>query len=86
MGKNDEITAKWAKETSQSILGVKIEKQINDCLQSIKNAVSRNEMSVNIDMYAEQLTKRELEKRGFNVTQHSDQRDGSFLNINWEQS
>ena len=80
----DEITAKWAKDTSQKLLHIKIEKQINDCLQAIKNAVSRNEMSVNIDIYADQLTKRELEKRGFKVTQHSDQRNEDRLNINWE--
>jgi len=84
MVNDNEITAKWAKDTTQNVLGVKIEKQINDCLRGIKNAVSRNEMSVNIDMYADQLTKKELEKRGFKIRQHSDQREGSFLNINWE--
>jgi hypothetical protein len=84
MVNNEEVTAKWAKVTSQKILGIKIEKELADCLQAIKNSVSRNESSVNIDIYANQLTKIELEKRGFKVTQHSDQREGSYLNINWE--
>lgn len=80
---NDKITAEWARKTSSEILGDKVKSQIDTCLLEIKRAVSRNESSTNIGIYAESLTIQELRKRGFNCDQHSDQRDGSYLYIKW---
>jgi len=81
---NKEITADWARKTAQSILGEKIEKEINMCLDSIKNAVKLNNFSTTVTAYINDLTKQELEKRGFKVTKYTgDQRDGSYTSITW---
>jgi hypothetical protein len=78
-----EITAEWARKTATTILGIKVEKQVEQCLQIIKNAVSKNEMSTSVGIYADSLTIKELQKRGFIVKQYDDQRDGSYLSISW---
>jgi len=80
---NDKITAEWARKTANEILGVKVKTQIEQCLKFIEGAVSRNELSTSISMYADKLTIKELEKRGFSVKQQNDQRDGSYLTISW---
>ena len=81
---NNEITAEWARKTAQSILGEKLEKELNNCLDNIKRAVKENKFSTSVGFYIDDLTKRELEKRGFNVTKYTgDQRDGSYTTITW---
>lgn len=80
---NNEITAEWARKTAQSILGEKLEKELNNCLDNIKRAVKENRFSVSVSIYIDELTKKELEKRGFSVTKYSDQRDGSYTTITW---
>jgi hypothetical protein len=80
---NSEITAEWARKTATSILGDKVKQQVEVCLKYIKLAVERNEMSIYVNIYADQLTITELTKRGFKCKQHDDQRDGSSLQINW---
>lgn len=80
---NNEVTADWARKTVQSILGEKLEKELNKCLEIIKNAVKENRFSVSSSIYIDELTKKELEKRGFSVTKYSDQRDGSYTTITW---
>lgn len=80
---NSEITAEWARKTATSVLGDKVKQQVDICLNHIKQAVARNDMSCYVNMYADQLTINELRKRGFKCEQHSDQRDGSSLQINW---
>ncbi len=79
----DEITADWARKTSKEILGQKVQSQINQCLVAIEHAVSINRNECNVDIWVETLTKQDLEKRGFKVIQHSDQRNGDFLQISW---
>lgn len=83
MEKYKEITATWARETSTAILGVKLQEQLTECFEAIKNSVSNNSDSVTVDLYADNLTIKELEKRGFTVKTVSDQRDGSFTTISW---
>lgn len=80
---DNEVTADWARKTAQSILGEKLEKELNMCLENIKNAVKLNNFSTSVGAYINDLTKQELEKRGFKVTKYSDQRDGSYTTINW---
>lgn len=81
---NNEITADWARKTAQSILGEKLEKELNMCLESIKNSVKLNNFSTSVGTYINDLTKLELEKRGFKVTKYTgDQRDGSYTTITW---
>ena len=78
-----EITAEWARKTSESILGEKVHKQIEACLNAIENAVKQNKMSCSVGIYADALVIKELNRRGFSVKQYDDQRDGSYLTISW---
>lgn len=78
-----EITAEWARKTSESILGEKVHKQIETCLNAIENAVKQNKMSCSVGIYADALVIKDLNKRGFSVKQYDDQRDGSYLTISW---
>jgi len=78
-----EITAEWARKTSESILGEKVNKQIEACLNAIENAVKQNKMSCSVGIYADALVIKDLNKRGFSVKQYDDQRDGSYLTISW---
>lgn len=78
-----EITAEWARKTSESILGEKVNKQIETCLNAIENAVKQNKMSCSVGIYADALVIKDLNKRGFSVKQYDDQRDGSYLTISW---
>ena len=82
---NDEVTAEWARKTSQNILGEKVKKHIETCLMYIRSAVIRNDLSVDITIYVEELTLTELRKRGFTVTKHvaQDQREGDYITIKW---
>lgn len=79
----EEITAEWARKTSESILGEKVHKQIETCLNAIENAVKQNKMSCSVGIYADALVINVLNKRGFSVKQYDDQRDGSYLTISW---
>lgn len=79
----ENITADWARKTAESILGEKINKQIDICLTAIEEAVKRNEMGCSIGIYADAIVVKELNKRGFSVKQYNDQRDGSYLTISW---
>jgi len=82
MGKNN-INAEWARKQATSILGEKVKKQIDTCLEAIEKAVANNQMNTSIDIYADALTLEDLRKRGFSVNQYDDQRDGSYLSISW---
>ncbi|TXG80036.1 MAG: hypothetical protein E6R13_08855 [Spirochaetes bacterium] len=79
----EEITAEWARKTSESILGEKVNKQIEACLNAIENSVKQNKMSCSVGIYADALVIKDLNKRGFSVKQYDDQRDGSYLTISW---
>jgi len=79
----NQINAEWARKTATTILGEKVNKQIAQCEEAIKEAVKRNQMSCDVSLYADSLTITELNKRGFKCHQNDDQRDGSYLNINW---
>lgn len=78
----EEITAEWARKTSESVLGEKINGQIEACLNAIENAVKANRMYCTIGI-ADALVVKDLNKRGFKVEQTDDQRDGCYLTISW---
>jgi hypothetical protein len=83
-GKMDkQITADWARQQATAILGERVSKEIETCEQAIKQAVTKNEMSCYVSIYAHQNTIKELTSRGFEVKQHSDQREGNSLHIKW---
>lgn len=84
MEKN-EITAQWARKTSQEVLGKKVNEQIDTCLSAIQIAVKKNELECSVSLYVENLTVKELEKRGFIIIKHSamDQRDTDYITIKW---
>jgi len=77
------INAEWARKQATSILGEKVKKEINICLDAIEKAVASNQMSISLGIYAESLTLEDLRKRGFTVKQYDDQRDGSYISISW---
>jgi hypothetical protein len=77
------INAEWARKQATSILGEKVKKEINICLDAIEKAVASNQMSISLGIYAESLTIEDLRKRGFTVKQYDDQRDGSYISISW---
>jgi hypothetical protein len=79
----EEITAEWARKTSESVLGEKINKQLETCLDAISRAVKANQMACSVGIYADALVVKDLNKRGFKVEQSNDQRDGSYLTISW---
>jgi len=82
---NKDITAQWARETSQEVLGNKVNEQVLKCLSAIKIAVEQNKLSTDVTLWAEPLTIKELQKRGFVVVNHEEhsQRDPSYVSINW---
>ena len=80
---NKDVTAKWARETATSNLGVKVEKELNECLNKIKNAVAQNQLSVSHYGSVYTMVVTELKTRGFTVEKGSNQRDGSWLIISW---
>lgn len=79
----EEITAEWARKTAENILGEKIQKQIEVCLDAIQRAVKTNQMACSVGIYADALVVKDLNKRGFKVEQSNDQREGSYLTISW---
>lgn len=77
------ITAEWAKKTANEIHGAKVNAELIQCGSNIRNAVSQNKLETNVSIYADKLTIKELENRGFVVKQYDDQREGSWINISW---
>lgn len=78
------VTAQWARETAETVLGKKVEAELEECEKKIREAVIENKMTTTIySFYGQSKTVQELESRGFKVKQHDDQRDGSSLTISW---
>jgi hypothetical protein len=78
------ITAEWARKQATTILGEKINQEINICLNAIEQAVVKNQMSTSVGIYVHDLTLEDLRKRGFTVKKYDgDQRDGSYTSISW---
>jgi len=58
-------------------------KQLNDIGEAIKQACRKGHFWVEIDGYADEFIRKELENRGYVVIQHMDQRDGCNYVIKW---
>ncbi len=82
---SDNITAQWAREQANEILGKKVSEELDKCETAIVLAVGRNEMTCSVSIYAHEKTLSELRNRGFKVKQHDgyDQRDPAYIQINW---
>ncbi len=81
------INAEWARKTATAILGDRIQAQVSKCLKAIASAVQQNKMSVEVTMEIDDLTKKDLQNRGFKISKcQSDPRDNinqtSYL-ISW---
>jgi hypothetical protein len=79
----EEITAEWARNESENILGERVLKEILDCNNAIVSATQKNITECYVNLFAHKRTIYDLEKRGFKVVQSDSQRDGSTLKINW---
>ncbi len=82
MEKN-EITADWARKQVATILGIKVNQEVTKCLQEIEISVKNIQRDVSVNIFADDLTIKELEQRGFKVKQIDDQKNGSYLTIYW---
>lgn len=85
--KNEEITAAWARQQATAVMGEKVLKEVNDCIEQIKKAVIKNEMSINVFKSIDELTEAELHRRGFKIRKieadFRDPRDSSYIIISW---
>jgi hypothetical protein len=78
-----QITAEWARKTTETQLGIQAKAELDYCLGEIKKAVGKNQMSVNIYEDTSTTCDSELKKRGFKIEIHCDPRDGNFMTISW---
>lgn len=82
--KLNDITADWARKISTTVMGEEVNKQLEICLKNIAKEAMLNKRSA----YGPSLlplTKKELESRGFEITEHPaiDQRDSAYVTISW---
>ncbi len=78
------ITADWARKQATTILGEKVNEEINICLNAIEQAVAKNQMSTSVGICVHDLTIEDLRKRGFIVKEYDGgQRDDSYTSISW---
>lgn len=80
---NEEITAEWARKTAKTKLSIRVEEQLNTCLEEIKKAANENNMNVNVYIDILPSCLNELTKRGFGAKSYDDQREGSWTAISW---
>jgi len=79
---NDNINAEWARTQSNKMSSVAI-KQLDECLEKIKDAVNRNETNAHLRIKIENVVLKNLQERGFIVKEHDNQYDGASINITW---
>lgn len=81
-----EINAAWAHKTANTILGEKAQKQLAQILGQIKAAALKNNFSLTASEL-EDISKKELENRGFNIKYYEgDQRgprERGYFTISW---
>jgi hypothetical protein len=80
------INAEWARKTASTQLGETAKKQLETCLLKIKAEVGKNGSSTSLSSL-EDITKKELESRGFKLKYYPgdprDQREQSYYTISW---
>lgn len=81
------FTAQMCREKATAVLGEKVKLQLQKCQTLIEAAVKQNKMSVHVSITIDDLTKRELESRGFiirlNQGDPRDQREQDYHTISW---
>lgn len=81
------ITAEWARKTANSMLGKKVEGEIEGVLLVIEEAVKNNKMNVDCLTNLHDLTVQELRNRGFKVRwlegDVRDPREHGYYDITW---
>jgi|TARA_R110000851_G_scaffold47424_2_gene115152 translation initiation factor 6 (eIF-6) len=80
-----EITADWARRKGKEVLGSKVIKQLNECLEAIDNAINRNDNSASTSGHLHDKTKEILKQRGFKIEYYEGhgQREPSYHSITW---
>ena len=79
----EDVTAKWARNIAEMQLVISAKAQVETCLNAIKEAANKKRFTVTVGLNLEDMAKTELLRRGFKVEEHDDQRDGSWVVINW---
>ena len=79
----ENITADWARKTSETLINEKINKQIETCLDAIEMSVNRNEFNCSVCINPDSLTIKEITKRGFSTKYISGGYGEGYLNISW---
>jgi hypothetical protein len=81
------FTAQMCRTKATAVLGEKIKLQLQKCQTLIEAAVKQNKMSVHVSITIDDLTKRELESRGFIVRLNQgdprDPREQDYHTISW---
>jgi hypothetical protein len=81
------FTAQMCRTKATAVLGEKVKLQLQKCQTLIEAAVRENKMSANVFISLDNLTKRELESRGFvvklNQGDFRDPREQDYHTISW---
>lgn len=81
------FTAQMCRTKATAVLGEKVKLQLQKCQTLIEAAVRENKMSATVFISLDNLTKRELESRGFVVKLNQgdprDQREQDYHTISW---
>jgi hypothetical protein len=84
---DNNFTAQMCREKATAVLGEKVKLQLQKCQTLIEAAVKHNKMSVNVSITIDDLTKKELESRGFMVRLNQgdprDPREHDYHTISW---
>lgn len=79
----DNLTAKKAREITDSVNNLKNRSELGDCLNKITEAMNLGKEHIYISYKLDSSVIRELGIRGFTVKTYDDQRDGSAIKISW---
>jgi hypothetical protein len=80
---DENITAEWARNESDTVLNDKIKAEIIILEGQIMAMVKKNRYEITLYQSIELLTEKSFTDRGFSVTQWSDQREGDTTKISW---
>jgi hypothetical protein len=79
----NDLTAKKAREITDSINNLKNRTELEDCLNTIIKAINLGKDHILISHRLDNSVIRELGVRGFAVKKYEDQTDGSTIKISW---
>lgn len=83
----EHITAEWARKTANTQLGAVAKKQVESVLTRVAEEVKKNQMYANCFFSIDDIAKKEIEKRGFNVERvdgdFRDPREVGYYKVSW---